>query len=76
MELLKLNDATSDVVSKDNGHAWNETYIDGKWIIQDTTWDAGGVDISTNKFQFELTHKYFNPSPSTFKLDHTKTSEE
>ncbi len=56
-------------------HAWNETYIDGKWIIQDTTWDAGYVEESTKKFKFKLSHKYFDPSSSDFGKDHHKDKE-
>jgi transglutaminase-like putative cysteine protease len=34
--------------SSSAGHAWNETYVSNRWVIQDTTWDAGGVDASGN----------------------------
>ncbi len=51
-------------------HAWNEVLIDGKWMIQDTTWDAGFVDFSTKAFTFRLQQKYFNPDPSIFALNH------
>lgn len=61
--------------SKNNSHAWNETCIEGKWIIQDTTWDAGYVDSHTHSFKFSLSHKYFNPSPAFFSLTHTKEGE-
>lgn len=56
-------------------HAWNETFADGKWIIQDTTWDAGGVDTRTKKFVARLSHKYFDPSLSEFEKTHKKSSE-
>lgn len=55
------------------GHAWNETCIAGRWIIQDTTWDAGGVDTSTNQFVFNLQHEYFDPTSSNFLKDHKKS---
>ena len=61
--------------SKNNSHAWNEAYINGNWLIEDTTWDAGGVDDKTNKFHFRLSHKYFNPTASIFAMDHTKEDE-
>ena len=64
-----------DKTSKVSNHAWNETYINGKWIIQDTTWDAGGLDSLIKKFNFRLSHKYFNPSANVFARDHTKISE-
>lgn len=56
-------------------HGWNETFVDNKWIIQDVTWDAGFTDKRTHKFTFELSDKYFNPSPNKFLLDHTKNGE-
>lgn len=64
-----------DTSSKNNSHAWNESFINGNWLIQDTTWDAGVVDETTDEFQFSLSHKYFNPSVSSFSVDHTKTEE-
>lgn len=41
--------------------AWDEVYIDGKWITEDTFRDAGYVDKKSQKFIFRLTHLYFNP---------------
>lgn len=51
-------------------HAWNEMLVDGKWIIQDTTWDAGYIDFRTKTFTFKLQQKYFNPDPVIFAEDH------
>lgn len=56
------------------GHAWNEVYIDDRWITQDTTWDAGGV-TRNGKFMFQLDHKYFDPDPKVFKKTHVKEEE-
>lgn len=64
-----------DKSSENNNHAWNQTYIDGKWISQDTTWDASRISILTNKFRFKLSHKYFNPSPKAFARTHKKIIE-
>lgn len=61
--------------SNSEGHAWNETFIDGKWLIQDTTWDAGGVNSKTKQFVFSLSHKYFDPSLTEFEKNHKKTKE-
>jgi transglutaminase-like putative cysteine protease len=61
--------------SKGSDHAWNETYIDGKWIIQDATWDAGYVNFTKKTFTFKLGHTYFNPKESVFAKDHKNTSE-
>lgn len=56
------------------GHAWNEVYIDDRWITQDTTWDAGGI-TKYGKFMFQLDHKYFDPDPKMFKKTHFKEEE-
>ena len=56
-------------------HAWNATLINGKWINQDTTFDAGYLDSDTNEFVHEVTRDYFNPSASVFSK-HTRISNE
>lgn len=66
-----------EISNKDNfaNHAWNECYINGKWISEDVTWDAGHVDNS-NKFTFNYSNKYFNPDETDFEKDHYKRFEE
>lgn len=51
-------------------HAWNKVYADGDWISQDTTWDAGFVNFTDHTFKFSLRHKYFDPAPADFAVDH------
>lgn len=51
-------------------HAWNEVYVEEKWIIIDTTWDAGY--IRGRKFRDYLSYEYFNPSLNHFSKDHKK----
>jgi len=29
-----------DIKDTKTNHAWNEAFVDGKWIILDTTWDS------------------------------------
>ncbi|OIK08818.1 transglutaminase domain-containing protein [Bacillus sp. MUM 13] len=50
-------------------HAWVETYINGHWYSQDTTWDAGGV-TEDKKFIFQLSQAYFSPNQEVFMTDH------
>jgi hypothetical protein len=45
-----------------------ETYINGRWISQDTTWDAGF--ISNDKFTFDLTQEYMCSAQNKYILDH------
>lgn len=46
------------------GHAWNEVYLDNRWVIEDVTWD----DV----FRKIDKYKYFDPSAATFAIDHEK----
>jgi transglutaminase-like putative cysteine protease len=52
-------------------HAWNEVLVDSRWILQDTTWDAGFIDFKNN-FVKRLRTKYFDPDPSEFAKTHRK----
>ena len=55
----------------ETNHAWNEVYVNNKWIIVDATWD------STNKYQngnYEsgnrITNLYFDSTLEFFSLSH------
>ena len=53
-------------------HVWNEVYVDGRWIILDTTWDSGnrfeyGRFIDSSGLQ---SHRYFDVSPMLFATTH------
>lgn len=60
-----------------SNHAWNEAYVDGRWVILDTTWD------SDNKYENGVYskgtglsgHRYFDPSLEYFSYDHKITDE-
>lgn len=54
-------------------HAWNKVLVDGRWVSMDVTWDAGNVNFVKKVFQFDLKHKYFDPSDKDFALDHRET---
>lgn len=53
-----------------SNHAWNEVFVDNRWIIVDTTWN------STNKYQNKvftkgiIGHRYFDPSLEVFSNTH------
>jgi hypothetical protein len=49
-------------------HAWNELYIDGRWVIVDTTWDAGY--IKKGEFVSSPSDKFFDPEPEEFAKTH------
>lgn len=54
-----------------SNHAWTEAYVDGKWIILDTTWDSQNV-YENGEFgaQKPIRDTYFDPSLETFSKDH------
>ena len=61
--LLTSNDHWIETLAdkdKPNFHAWNEAFVDGRWIVLDTTWD--------NVFA----QKFFDPTPALFGKDHRK----
>lgn len=63
---------TYDVLQRpESNHAWAEAYVDGKWIILDTTWDSQNV-YENGEFgpQKPIEDTYFDPSLETFSKDH------
>ena len=65
------NKTLEEVSSADVNHAWNEVFLDGRWIIIDTTWN------SQNKFEngkYETPHParitYFDATPQMFSYTH------
>lgn len=55
----------------DSNHAWNEVYIDNRWVIVDTTWDSKnkirkGVKIRDNNYS----HLYFDANLKFFSNNH------
>ena len=67
--------AWDEINSKKILHAWNEVYVNNRWVIEDTTWDSGYVNLDTLKFGFHLCSVYFDPSAEVFARDHKKLSE-
>ena len=65
----KWND--ENYLTEESNHAWNEAYVNGRWIIVDTTWD------SFNKFEDgkmikaeKNSHLYFDANPEFFSANH------
>ncbi|MDA9027026.1 peptidoglycan-binding protein [Flavobacteriaceae bacterium] len=51
-----------------SNHAWNVVKLNGKYMIFDLTWAAGGG--SGDNFSRIFKPKYFNPKPEDFIRDH------
>ncbi|WP_242655233.1 transglutaminase domain-containing protein [Clostridium cellulovorans] len=71
----KIVGGTATTENRSESHAWNETFVDGRWVIQDTTWDSGFVDYNNNKFVPGLTHDYFDANEQVFSQSHSKENE-
>lgn len=59
------------ILSDEQNHAWNEAYVDNRWVIIDTTWDC------TNKIENgvlteggEISHMYFDANIDFFSANH------
>ncbi len=60
------------VTGNERNHVWNEAFIDGRWVIIDTTWDSDN-EFANGKFSKNtgLRHnKYFDPTLEAFSFDH------
>ena len=59
------------IFSEDISHAWNEAYIDGRWMIIDSTWDSNNR-YENGQFLYKKISdsRFFDPSIEWFSLDH------
>lgn len=52
-------------------HAWNEAWVDGRWVTLDATWGSGNKYYGQDQWEAgPATDVYFDPTPETFALDH------
>ncbi len=52
-------------------HAWNEVYVDGRWVIVDTTWDTANKIQNGEKIKGEeVSHLYFDSNLQFFSQNH------
>lgn len=55
-------------------HAWNEAYVDGRWVIFDTTWDCLNKIENGEKVTSEnMSHMYFDANLDFFSANHRIT---
>ncbi len=61
----------ANIETKEQNHAWNEVYLDGRWVIVDVTWDCSNKyeDGSFNKGE-EPSHLYFDANLEFFSANH------
>lgn len=58
--------------NRDSNHAWNEAWLNRRWIILDTTWDSRNTWKNGRISQNEglSGYHYFDISPDLFSADH------
>ena len=63
---------TDETINTDRqNHAWNEVYVDGRWVIVDTTWDCTNKIINGEKTQGSgVSHLYFDANLQYFSANH------
>lgn len=70
---------TNDIFEEETvNHAWNEAYVDGRWIIFDATWDSGNA-YENGRYKFSdsaVSYQYFDPTIEVFSSTHYIVDEE
>lgn len=63
---------TDETSSTDyQNHAWNEAYVDGRWIIFDTTWDCKNkIENGSAVTYDDISHLYFDSNLDFFSANH------
>ena len=51
-------------------HAWNQAYVDGRWLIFDTTWDSNNKFKGGQFLEDKPSLNYFDPSLRFFSESH------
>lgn len=66
------HDTYSDVFPKgeENLHSWNISYVDGKWIHIDVTWDIMNTLENSQIYRKMPSHSYFDINLEAFSFDH------
>lgn len=61
----------TNINTTEANHAWNEVYLDNRWVIVDTTWDSGNkIKNSQRENEGETSHLYFDANLRFFSTNH------
>ena len=61
----------STVNTTEQNHAWNEAYVDGRWVIFDSTWDCmNKIENGETVSGKSVTHIYFDANIEFFSANH------
>ena len=53
-----------------SNHAWNEAFVDNRWIILDTTWNSGNQYENGVFNKASMIYRYFDPNLEVFSNTH------
>ena len=56
--------------TSEQNHAWNEAYVNGRWVILDTTWDCAKKIEDGVLREGEFSHLYFDANLDFFSNNH------
>lgn len=60
-----------NVNGSEENHAWNEAYVDGRWVIIDATWDTyNSFENGKMKKGNHISHLYFDANIDFFSNNH------
>lgn len=51
-------------------HAWNEAFVDSRWVVLDTTWNTNNKYENGTFKKGKMNYKYFDPSLEVFSYTH------
>lgn len=61
----------TNLAAADANHAWNEVYIDSRWVIVDTTWDSRNkIENGVISKDGDTSHLYFDANIRFFSTNH------
>ena len=63
----------SGYIPREDGHAWNQVQIDGKWYNADPTWDSSSIQLYGKYEYMLLNDEEFNKTHGKFSIRRTET---
>ena len=64
----------SNINTSEANHAWNEVYVDNRWVIVDTTWDSkNNIKNGIKTTDTNISHLYFDSNLKFFSANHKIT---
>lgn len=65
---------TKDIIKSDvSNHVWNASYVNGRWVMFDTTWDTQNIYENGQYISSPPLHQYFDPTLYTLSSTHRIT---